>query len=67
MNSSTTVNTGRARTGKYRCPKKSRIGNIVSLSSFASAEEIDVIITNRGISREMETSLEENDIRIITV
>jgi DeoR/GlpR family transcriptional regulator of sugar metabolism len=40
---------------------------IVSLSSFASAEEIDIIITNRGISREMETSLEENDIRIITV
>jgi DeoR/GlpR family transcriptional regulator of sugar metabolism len=40
---------------------------IVPLSSFASAEEIDVIITNRGISREIKSSLEEHDIRVIAV
>ena len=40
---------------------------IASLSAFASVDEIDVIITNRGISREMETSLEENDMKVVAV
>jgi DeoR/GlpR family transcriptional regulator of sugar metabolism len=38
---------------------------IVSLGSFAAVENIDVIITDRGISEEMEGSLQERGIEVI--
>jgi DeoR/GlpR family transcriptional regulator of sugar metabolism len=40
---------------------------IVSLGSFASIEEINVVITDEGIKDEMKTSLQNRDIRIIVV
>jgi DeoR/GlpR family transcriptional regulator of sugar metabolism len=38
---------------------------IVSLSSFASIDEIDIIITDSGISKEMKSSLKQNNVEVI--
>ena len=42
----------------------SKLG-IASLSSFASIDDIDIIITDRGIGRDMKTSLEDHGINVI--
>ena len=40
---------------------------IASLSTFASVDEINVVVTDSGIGKEMRTSLEQSNIKVIVV